>query len=314
MLSLNIILFLFSCTILWIGSGLVISSIERFSKNTRLSAFAVSALILGILTSLTEISVGINAILEKTPTVFAGNLIGGSFVILLCIIPLLAIFNKGIVLRQHLDQTHLLFFTILLLAPSLLILDGRASRWDAVLLVALYGFFLYILQKKNGISTDIRVKRMDKGLIAKNLLKISAGAVLIFFAGKMLVESTVFIADHLNISRLLVSLLVLSLGTNIPELVIAIKTTLRKRSEIAFGNYVGSAVTNPLLFGIFTIIHGPFTIQNSFSSSFMFILIGYGLFFLLARTKSTISFFEGLFLFLFYLVFVLFEASNIFAM
>lgn len=312
MLYLNVILFLFSCTILWLASGLVITAIERFSKSTRLSAFAVSALILGILTSLTEISVGINALLERSPTVFAGNLIGGSFVILLCIIPLLAIFNKGIVLRQHLDQTHLLFFIVLLLAPSLLILDGHASRWDAALLVALYGLFLYILQKKNSLPTDIRIRRMDKGVIAKNLIKISIGAVLIFFAGKMLVESTVFIADYLEISRLLVSLLILSIGTNIPELVIAVKTTMQKHSEIAFGNYVGSAVTNPLLFGIFTIIHGPFTIQNSFSSSFIFILIGYVLFFLLARTKSTISFFEGIFLFLFYLLFVLFQASNIF--
>src|SRR3989338_3302472 len=86
----------------WVASGLVVNGVEKFSRDTRISTFAMSFLILGVLTSLTEISVGLNAVIDEKPSVFAGNLIGGSFVILLLIVPLLAIFSGGVMLKHRL--------------------------------------------------------------------------------------------------------------------------------------------------------------------------------------------------------------------
>lgn len=295
---------------LWLTSGMVISGIEVFSRKTHLSKFIVSALILGVLTSITEISVGINALLESTPTIYAGNLIGGSFVILLCIVPLLAIFNRGIILRDHLDSKHLFYLVFLLFSPSLLILDGFVSRWDAILLICLYVIFLYILRKKHQLPASVKVKKMKNKNVVLNLSKIVCGAVGIFFASKLLVSSTIYIADTLQISKLFMSLIIMSIGTNIPEIVVAVKTTIQKTSEVAFGNYIGSAIMNPLLFGIFTVIGGGFSVQTSgLSLSLLLTLGGYILFFLLAKSKATISLFEGLFLFLYYVFFILIETS-----
>lgn len=312
MVLLNFSLFFIGCVVLWKASGLVIRGVEAFSKNLRVSSFATSFLILGILTSLTEISVGLNSVLEKKPEIFVGNLIGGSFVILLLIIPFLAVFNKGIFLKDHLDPKRLMFFLVLIVSPSFLILDGMVSRYDAWLLILLYGLFFYLFQQGERILENVTPKKLDNKTVAQTLAKIVGGAVLIYIASRLLVESTIYFADLAKIPPFLVSLLILSVGTNLPELVIAANSILRKRTDVAFGDYVGSAAANPLLFGIFTLLHGPFTVATGgFDLTFLIIILGYILFFMFARSKQHLSRSEGLVLILVYLGFILVQIQEI---
>src|SRR3989339_888186 len=148
---ISIVLFIFSTLLLWFAAKIVIGGVEHFSKNIQVSLFATSALILGILTSFSEISVGINSILNGRPGIYVGNLIGGSFVLIALLIPLLAIFNGGISLKHHLDKKRLLFFLILLMAPSFVILDGQVSRYDGFFLIILYALFFYLFQNSHHI-------------------------------------------------------------------------------------------------------------------------------------------------------------------
>lgn len=298
--------------IMWVASGLVVRGVERFSKNTRLSTFASSLLLLGILTSLTEMSVGLNAVLEKKPSIFVGNLIGGSFVILLLIVPLLAIFNRGITLRHHLDPKRLLLFLILIAAPSIVTLDGHVGITDALIVLGLYALFLFSFQANEQVLDRFAKAKNGREDLAKNLFGIILGAVLIYIAGKVLVDKTVIISNLLDVPPLLVSLLVLSLGTNFPEAFVAIRAIRRRHAEIAFGDYIGSAATNAVLFAILTLLHGPFFLETSgFTPVFLIIMMGYGLFFAFARHKTRISPAEGLILLLIYVIFLLFQATEI---
>lgn len=310
----NEILYIFvGLGLIWLASGLVFKGIEKFSRDTKISTFATSFLILGILTSLTEISVGLNAVLDRKPSIFVGNLIGGSFVILLLIVPLLAIFSGGITLKHRLDQKRLLFFLVLIAAPSFLILDGAVSSSDAWILLVLYILFFNLFQSDNQI-----LKKLDKNhnrtsqSVKGDVVKILIGAVLIFFAGKILVNSTIALSSLLGVPPLLMSLLILSLGTNIPELMIAIRSIKARHQEIAFGDYVGSAATNVLVFAVLTFIHGPFVLETrGFSPIFFIIIAGYAIFFMFSRIKNRISPAEGLGLILIYLVFLLFQTAEI---
>lgn len=310
-IALNIFLFFAACLVLWKASEMVVFGIEKFSSNLRLSSFVTSFLILGILTSITEISVGINSILNKNPEIFVGNLIGGSFVILLLIIPILAIFNKGITLKNHLSQEKLLLFLFIIICPSLLILDGRVSRYDALLLLSLYGLFFYFFQKQHSILKNIvSIEPSQKNI--KTIAKVILGIALVYFSANILVDKTIFFAEISEIPPFLISLLVLAIGTNLPEIIIAINSIRKKRSEIAFGNYVGSAATNSLLFGIFTLVNGSFEInKNAFDYTFLVILFGYILFFLFARSKERITSIEGLILLLTFLFFLLLQTTEI---
>jgi len=313
MVALHIFYFLVGLAVMWIASGLVVRGITKFSKDVRVSAFAASFLILGVLTSLTEISVGLNSVLDKRPSIFVGNLVGGSFVIMMLIIPVLAIFTGGITLRHRLDQKKLLFFLLLLSAPGFLILDGFVSTSDAMLLILLYVVFFRLFQGDEKILDHIKQGTQKRNPAAlRDILQVLLGAVLIYAAGKILVDQTVFTAQLLGVPALLVSLLVLSIGTNMPELMIAVRSIRARHTEIAFGDFVGSAATNTLLFAIFTLIHGSFSIETQgFTPLFFVITAGYVAFFIFARIKNRISPMEALVLILIYSVFVLFQISEI---
>jgi len=312
MLLINGLLFLLSFVVLWFSAKMVIEAVKHFSKSIRVSSFITSFLILGILTSISEMSVGVNSLINHRPEVYVGNLIGASFVILLFIIPILAIFNRGINLKQKLDTPRLILFLALIFAPSVIALDGRITRLDAIILFFLYGIFLYFFQKQEDVWDHISALGIRQAPDYKNIIKIFLGAALIFIAGNLLVDKTVYFADLMHIPSFIISLMMISIGTNLPELVIAVNSFRHKNSDVAFGDYVGSAATNPLLFGIFTIINGPFVLSNQgFNLTFFIILFGYVLFFLFARSKSTISPKEGLALFLIYIIFLSAQAIEI---
>lgn len=313
MVGLHVFYFLLGLAVMWIASGLVVRGITKFSKDVRVSAFAASFLILGVLTSLTEISVGLNSVLEKRPSIFVGNLIGGSFVILMLIIPVLAIFTGGITLRHRLDQKRLLFFLLLLSAPAFLILDGFVSNYDALFLILLYVVFFNLFQTQEKILDHLKHGAQKKNSAAlRDIVGIIIGAVLIYVAGKVLVDQTVFAAQLLGVPAMLISLLVLSVGTNMPELMIAARSLRARHTEVAFGDYIGSAATNTLLFAVFTLIHGSFAIETQELAPLFFIIIGgYVAFFVFARIKNRISPLEALCLILIYIAFMLFQISEI---
>ncbi len=309
---LSIVIFVAALVLLWKAAELTIKGIEKLSRSTKVSSFAASFLILGILTSISEISVGVNALLDNTPEVFVGNLIGGSFVLLLLIIPILAIFNKGVVLKNHLNKDRLLFFLLLLIAPMLVALDGTVTRANAIFILILYALFVYVFQKNEGVGDRINFEKLNTKLVLVNLTRVVFGAALIFIASRFLVDQTVSIATAIGIPSFLLSLLILSLGTNLPELVITIESIKRRRSDIAFGDYVGSAAANSMLFGVFSLIHGTFSVPTKgFSLIFWIMLIGYVFFFKFGKSKNQISGAEGILLILIYVLFLLTQTTEI---
>lgn len=311
MLIANLFFFILGLCIIWVASGLIVRGVERFSKSTKISSFATSFLILGFLTSLTEISVGLNAVLDKKPSIFVGNLIGGSFVILMLIVPMLAIWNGGIAFRRKLDLKKLLFFLVLIAAPSFVTLDGQVSISDAWLLLILYLLFINLFQREQRILDKLE-QSSKKNRLSRDLLAIVIGAILIYIAGKILVEQTISLSEALGVPSLLISLLVLSIGTNLPELTIAARAMKNRHSEIAFGDYIGSAATNVALFAILTFIHGSFQLETrGFTPIFFIIILGYVLFFIFSRHKNRLAPAEGAVLIVVYLMFVLFQITEI---
>src|SRR3989339_2170314 len=104
MISIHLIFYLTAFFILWYCSGIIINSVERLAHKFKLSSFAVSFFVLGILTSIPEFSVGINSIINKTPDIFVGNLLGASLIIFILIIPLLAVLGNGVKMIYQLSS------------------------------------------------------------------------------------------------------------------------------------------------------------------------------------------------------------------
>jgi len=300
---LHLVTYLLSFAAIWFGAGLIISSIEKISRHLHTSSFVLSFFLLGILTSIPEITVGINAIIRNDPEIFVGNLIGGILVIFLLIIPLLAIFGNGINLAHKLDTKKMLLSLVIIAAPSFLISDRIVTVYEGILMFLLYGILFYFIEKKKGVLENVESKISH--FQPNDFVKTLIGIVIVFLSGTIIVEQTIYFANILRVSSFLISLTVLSIGTNLPELSIAVRSIYSGKKDIAFGDYMGSAAANTLLFGVFTIINKQdVIIPNHFFRRFIFIILGLVLFYIFSRTKNTISRREGVFLFLVYILFL----------
>lgn len=310
---LDLLIFFSSFLAIWFGAGLVVSSIEDLSHKLSISAFATSFFVLGILTSIPEASVGINSILNKDPEIFVGNLIGASLVLFVFIIPFLAVFGKGIKLAHQLDSKKLLLSLFVVVAPIFLIIDGRVTLFDGVFIIILYFILFYMIEKKKGLLENIKDRITDgKTHILTDTTKIIGGTLIVFFASSLIVDKTILFSKFFAVSPFLIGLLILSLGTNLPELSLAVRAVTMGKKEVALGDYLGSAAANTLFFGLLTLANKrEVVVTNNFGTTLFFILLGLGLFFYFTRSKNDISQKEGVILFLVYLLFVLFEVFSI---
>lgn len=308
-------IFLASAAIIWFFAGLLIGAVDRIAKRFHRNDFTVAFFVLGFLTSISEMSVAVNSGLDGVPQVSVGNLIGASFVLLLFIVPILSIVGNGVELRNTLSRRNLLCALALVILPALLIVDGDATRQEGLILLVAYATLLYLIRSDRSPLKDVaevEEKLLDRKKTVWDAMKIVVGAALIFLAGHFLVGETVFFANLLSVPSSLIGLILLSVGTNIPEIAIGFRAVLKKHKDVALGDYLGSAVANVPIFGLLAVAKGTFRIEASEFITTTIIMVG-GLvaFYIFAGSKKTISRKEGLVLLAFYCAFLVLQFMNL---
>lgn len=293
---------------IWFGAGLIVSAVDNFSKRLKLSTFAVSFVILGILTSTPEFGVGLTAISKGTPDVFVGNLLGGVFVIFLLVIPLLAVLGGKVKLNNTLDKSVLVTTLIVIMAPATVLLDGVLAVRESVVLVIMYLGLVILVERKQGLLGQ-GVGRSQKAKVYsyKDLLKILVGIGVVLLSSQVIVAKTVVIASAVGLPLLFVSLILLSVGTNLPELSLALRSVVEGKKDVAFGDYMGSAAVNTLFMGIFGLMTGRVVLEGHFWIIGVFMLGGLGGFYKFIRSKNELSRREGAVLLVGYVLFCIWE-------
>jgi cation:H+ antiporter len=118
------------------------------------------------------------------------------------------------------------------------------TRTDGIMLLSLFIVFLYYTygltkSDKTGDSEEILLHTFPKASFM-----ILAGLLGLFFGGKWVVDGAVSTATLLGMSQSLVGLTIVAIGTSLPELVTSVTAALKKQSDIAIGNVVGSNLFN----------------------------------------------------------------------
>jgi cation:H+ antiporter len=73
---------------------------------------------------------------------------------------------------------------------------------------------------------------------------IIIGLVALIAGGKLVVNSAVFMATSMGVSEKLIGLTIIAAGTSLPELTTSVVAALKKNSDIAIGNVIGSNIFN----------------------------------------------------------------------
>lgn len=292
----ELLIFTFSLVAIWVGSGFIVSSVNKFASHLKVSAFALSFTLLGILTSIPEFSVGVNAVLEDRPDIFIGNLIGASAALFFFIIPTVAIVGKGVKLNNGFHSLQLAWALLVILAPALLTFDARVTPAEGGIMLVAYFLLSAFLPHNLNFFQKIR-QRVIQTILFRNWfddLRFLAGIIIVFISSRYLVDTTIQLAGIFHIPAIIISMFALAIGTNLPELVLGVRSIALGNKDIAFGDYVGSAAANTLIFGFLVLLTGwTIVLPPWFWMNTVLAAVGYCLFWYLASSHRELTRKEG---------------------
>lgn len=293
---------------LFIGTELTIGGALAIARRHQLSEFFVGLVILSIGSDLPEIAIAFDAGLKglvgnDASGVVVGTSIG-SVVAQIGFVLGLAGTISFLTLPRNFVLKHgavLLGATVLLF---LLALDGQVSRMEGLILIAAYVIYVIALMNGENVPDQEPGQLAGGGVRSWLLLLMGLGAVII--SSEVTVSSVVNIAYTFELSEALISVLIIGLGTSLPELSISISAIMKGKTQMSVGNIIGSNILDTLLpIGITAVItHVMFEQQLLyFDLPFIFVLTAVVLAFFYTRKGVTRP--EGMVILGFYFFYVI---------
>lgn len=286
------------------SADLVIVNVRRLGEALGVKIFALG-IALGFLTSLPELAVGINSLLLDIRALSLGNLLGGIIVIFGLVLGASAILNRNI--ETGAKTGSFLPIVIFIMAPLLLGLDGAISRVDGVAIIVGYALVLWYLLARGPRE---KFERHDsiRGIATKGLF-ILIGVAAVLIISHYIIQAASLLTRGLGISPFVIGIVLFSIGTNLPEIIVAIRSWKRNVKELSLSNLVGSAIANPAIVGIFALVK-PFAVEvgPSYYLLLIFTLVLLAVLNRFYETDKKLTRAEGIMLVVFYGLFIALEA------
>lgn len=240
------------------GADLFIEGARQIGIRLGMSAFAVGVLIVGMGTSLPELTTALAAVWSGIPDIVIANAVGSNIANILLVVGVLAFFGGRIIIHQNLIKTELPIFVISTIHFGASVYDGVVDRVEAVLLLATFGAYLwYIVYESkhdpdgDGIpdNDDIqneKTKISQRSIFRPIILSI-IGLIALVGGAKYTIDMAVNIATEIGVPLAFISITAIAIGTSLPELVVTIRAILNKQTEMGVGNIFGSCAFNMLI-------------------------------------------------------------------
>jgi cation:H+ antiporter len=246
---LDIILLIAGIAGLWIGTELTIGGALAIAKRHNLSDFFVGLVILSIGSDLPEIAVAIDGGIKGSLGIDASDVVIGSALgsvigqigLVLGITGLISYLTMpNRFIYQH--GAMLLGSTVLL---YLVAWDGHISRTEGLILITLYIVYIFSLLKGEKSTQETPATLAHGGTRSWILLLLGLAAVI--GSSELTVRSVFNLAVAFDASELVISVLVIGIGTSLPELSISISAIIKKKTHLSVGNIIGSNILDTLV-------------------------------------------------------------------
>ncbi|WP_332697803.1 calcium/sodium antiporter [Halalkalibacter lacteus] len=310
--------------LLLVGFVLLIKGADYFidGSSNIASLFKVPPLIVGLTivafgTGAPEATVSIIAALEGSADVTIGNIVGSNILNISLVVGITAFIFPLSVERPTIKKeipfaflaTIVLF--VLISDQSLeMTNENLITRSDGIIFLLFFSIFLYYVieaaRNSREKASDETVNVEETGSWGKNILLTVGGLAAIIFGGYLVVENSTEIAYRFGMSETLVGLTIVAIGSSLPELITSITAAMKKESEIALGNIVGSSIFNILfVLGIASII-SPLPVNGKLFLDIIILLILTVFLFIFSRTHYKVGKYEGMALTIFYLAYLIY--------
>lgn len=208
-----------------------------------------------------ELYITVISSVKKIPELAIGTLVGSN-IAHISLVPGIAAIIKPFKINKGLQKDDIFVFFITSLIASLLLLNNELTKAKAIvlLIVFLMSFSWIIIKelvaiKNQGVSKNIYIEipitdnNQHDNHKKKNYLKILIsiawlifGVIALHFSSNLVIDSAQKVSSYLNITNLAVGLLLLGIGTNLPELAVIITSIYNGERDLALGGILGANI------------------------------------------------------------------------
>ncbi|GGM42831.1 sodium:calcium antiporter [Paraliobacillus quinghaiensis] len=299
------------------GADLFVDGASNIARTLRVSPLLIGLTIVAFGTSAPEATVSIIAAVEGNAGVAIGNIVGSNIMNISLVIGVAAFLYpikvQKEMIRKEIPFT-LLVSVVLLILVSDIALQGTSTdlitRGDGFIILMFLTIFLYLIfesaRRNREITQEEATVVSAPTSWTKNILLTVGGLVGIILGGELVVNNAVDIALSFGMSETLVGLTIVSIGTSLPELITSITAAMKKESDIALGNIIGSNIFNILfVLGTTAVIH-PLALESKIIVDILIMIVLTIALLIFSRTNFRIGKYEGLFLVIAYILYTIF--------
>ena len=308
---INILLLVVGLIILIVGGDFLVRGASSIALRLHISPLVVGLTIVAFGTSAPELLISVKSALAGSPDLAMGNVVGSNICNLALVLGITALIEPIKVQSDsiRIDWPVAMGSALLL---YFLIQDGWIVGYEGIIFISLLLIYtVYIVRRSRKETKAVREIEEDAEMPdgpAKNVWKdvvfLAIGGLGLYYGSEWFVGGAQELARYLGVSERVIGITVLALGTSLPELVTAIVASVKKETDLALGNLMGSNIFNVLsILGITSIIT-DIHVSDAILSHDMIPMLGITLLILpMMLTGRTIARLEGgilLFIYLFY--------------
>lgn len=259
-----VLLFIVGLLFLIKGGDWFVDGASSLARRFHLPELLIGATVVSIGTTLPEVMVSTMSALSGHGEIAYGNAIGSVICNAALIAAITIAVRPGRVDPKTLKTPVAFFFAAAAIYCIAAYVFGRFTRVMGIIMLAVFVAYMAanVLQMKNTPAGEQEASEEEMPL-AKTLILLVLGAVLIAVGANLLVDNGTLIAQALGVPESVIALTFVALGTSLPELVTAITSLVKGHSDLSLGNIVGANVFNLVLVSGMSITLAPFTIPQS---------------------------------------------------
>ena len=234
------------------GADYLVAGAVSIARKFKVSDFVIGAAIVGVGTSMPELVVSFIGALNGNSDVAIGNVVGSNIFNVLGILGLTAVFFPVAIDKKNMkfEIPLCIGVSVLLMLLALNFFNGTPSsigRFDGILLLALFAGFMWysFYRDRNSLDMDPVVETQEERTpLWLAAVKVTGGLALLIISCDVFVDNAVSIAKSFGVNDAFISLTLIACGTSLPELAASIAAAVKRNTQMALGNIVGSNIFN----------------------------------------------------------------------
>ena len=246
---LELIFLIFGIAGLGVGAELVTRGALNIGQHFKISQIFMGLTVLALGSDLPELVVNIGGAIKQlggieTSGIIVGDVIGSCFGQIGLILGIVGLFGVLTLTKKQLlrDGLTMVSSVVILFLVSF---NGSITRAEGIILILIYILYLITLYREERVHE--KIPRAPRLHLLWSVISLLGGFVLLIYSSNLTLDNAIFLSEKWGIAQSIVGILLVGVGTSLPELAIAISAVRKNASGMAIGNLIGSNIFDALV-------------------------------------------------------------------